>query len=497
MKYFPVCLLLLFSCMACGRRNGSPDVRSLEKRYSANPADSLKLEALHYLLREMPGQWSDQPAIIDASSGKPTHYPIDSFHNVESLLSFLQDRQLEAGGIPEKDAAFIRPEFLESEIDAAVAEWKRYPWNQDIPKEVFLDYLLPYKVHQDFPDNWRASLRQKADSLVKAWEEKNRKSPGDKFLTSSKEFYYDLIVNTASRWFRYGPDRIRITEDPSYKELLLTGEGGCKKGSFFNAYALRSTGIPATVDIVPFWGSKNGSHAGDVYWNNEERKMTPGPGRRFDRAAKVFRLTFRNHGSWSRQIKPHVQEKDFLLDFLRNDQWVDVTKEHNPVGDVTLPIGNTSAGIAYICVFDYGEWVPVYWAPVRNGQVTFPDMGRDIVYRLATFTDALQFSGGIFVLDSAGRTVQPRPDPQAIQTMVLGKLNTGSEQWVRKQGKYTLLALGEDNNWHEVAEKSCSRDSVIEFRNVPSGGLYRLVETGGPRRLERIFAYRNNTQVWY
>lgn len=498
MKRYPSYLMLLSLMTACAPREHAVDFKLLEKQYAQHPADSLKLQALQYLEKEMPCQLSEMPIVKDISTGRLTSIRIDSFTSAKSLLSFLKKEQLKTGQIVKKDADFIQTTYLGNTIDASIALWNRFPWNKDIPKEIFFDYLLPYKIHQDYPDNWRLPLKQKADSLIKVWEEKNRQKPGDRFLTSSKEFYYDLIVNTASGWFKYGEDEIRITEDPSYRELVLVGEGGCKKGSFFNAYVLRSAGIPATVDIVPFWGSKNGSHAGDVYWNNEERKMMPGPGRQFHRAAKVFRLTFRNHGSWSQQIKPYVNESDFLLDFLRNDQWLDVTQEHNPTSDITMPVvTNAIPGTAYICVYDYGEWVPLFWAPVSNNAATFRQMGRDIVYRIATFEGELKFNGDIFLLDSAGQVKSPYPDPLKKQTMTLQKLNSGSEQWVSKNQSYTLLLLEKDNTWHKVAEQTCTKDSTIEFREVPSQGLYRLVKTDGPQQLERFFAYKNRQQIWY
>jgi hypothetical protein len=492
--------LFLLPLFACVSPDNAVDFDKLEKQYSQPSTDSLKLEAAQYLRREMQGQTSDMPIFIDAT-GRIVTISLDSFSSLDNLLAHLEMLNLEPGSLAKNDKDILRTSFIENEINTSASHQNKYPWNKDIPKEVFLDYLLPYKIHNEYPDNWRHLLKQKVDSLISLWELKFRKSPSNPSLFSSEEFYYDLIVNTASQWFKYGPDVIRITEDPSYKELNLLRRGGCKKEAFFNAYVLRSAGLPATVDVIPHWGSKNGTHAGDVYWNNAEKKMTPGPGRRFERPAKVFRLTFRNHSSWARQIKPFVSDNDFLLNFLRNDNWLDVTNEHTITSDITLPIKAANdrpvPTTAYICVFDYGAWEPLYWGPVNNDLVVFKNMGRNVIYRMATFKHGLDFCGEIFLLDSDGQIKYFCPNQQKTQTMKLQKLNSGKEAWVAKNVAYTLYLLGKDQKWHKVAEDICRKDAMIEFRDIPSGGLYRLVKSDSPQQKERIFAFEDNQQVWY
>lgn len=274
--YTYIILLFLFTCTSSG---DGIDFNKLEKRYRKNPADSIKLEAVHYFRREMPQQTSDMPIFRDVGTGRITTITLNSFNNTDSFFAFIKRRNVEPSSLIKNDINFIQTSFIHKEITTATSLWNKYPWNKHTPKEIFLNYLLPYKIHHEYPDSWRYHLKLKADSLISFWEEKIKESPSSSFLASSEEFYYDLIINTASQWFKYGEDAIRITEDPTYKELNLLREGGCKKEAFFNAYVLRSAGIPATVDIIPHWGSKNGTHAGDVYWNYKEKKMTPGPGR--------------------------------------------------------------------------------------------------------------------------------------------------------------------------------------------------------------------------
>jgi len=497
-KYYTF-LLVLFAIISCTTSvPGKYD--ALLKKYQSDPADSIRRDALHFLVNEISDQTSEQPFLWKINGIDTFEIIIDSLTKLPNSLAAISRLNLVSGTQWVNDRDIIDTYRLEQEMISAVSLWNKYPWSKGVPKDIFLEYLLPYKVHAEYPDNWREHLTKATDTFINRWQAEYRNHPDDSKFTNSNEFYFDLIVNTASRWFGYGPDALKIAGSPSFSELLLSPVGGCKKGSFFCAYVLRSAGIPATVDIVPYWGSQNGTHASEVYWNSQERRMTPGPGRKFHPAAKVFRLTFNNQFSWTKGIKPFVNENDFLLNDLRNDYWKDVTGEHNVTSDIHVPVfvPLQAPAFAYICVYNFNNWVPLFWGRVDKGDAIFKNMGRNILYRIAVPTfSGFDYAGEIFLLDSSGKVQVFNPDLQRKQTMTLSKLNTGNEMWVKKNTAYTLYLLSAQNEWDKVSVQVCTRDSSIVFDNVPVGGLYRLVKTRGPGELERIFAYTNGQQVWY
>lgn len=180
---------------------------------------------------------------------------------------------------------------------------------------------------------------------------------------------------------------------------------------------------------------------------------------------------------------------------------MDVTHEHTPTSDITLHVKSFKDGIipitAYICVLDYGRWMPLYWGSVKNNLVVFKNMGHNVIYRIATFNNELNFSGEVFLLDSTGKIKYLYPNWQRKQTMKLQKINSGSEAWVTKNTSYTLYLLEKGCKWLRIAQKICTKNSIIKFRDVPSGGLYRLVKSNGSEQLERAFTYKDNKQIWY
>ena len=41
---------------------------------------------------------------------------------------------------------------------------------------------------------------------------------------------------------------------------------------------------------------------------------------------------------------------------------------------------NPIPGYAYLSVYNYQDWIPVQWGKIKDQQVTFDKMGKDIVY---------------------------------------------------------------------------------------------------------------------
>ena len=73
--------------------------------------------------------------------------------------------------------------------------------------------------------------------------------------------------------------------------------------------------------------------------------------------------------------------------FFRAPDWIDVTDEYCPTTDVVIEIPREykEKRIAYICVFDNNNWLPIYYGKIDNGKVVFPKMGRNLMYITAFY----------------------------------------------------------------------------------------------------------------
>ena len=314
---------------------------------------------------------------------------------------------------------------------------------------------------------------------------------------SANEIYYYFLENDLDHWFVYEPNPVGLSRYPDLHELLALKYGDCVGGSYLEVMVLRSLGIPSTIDYVPLWGRKNGTHCSDVFWDNELQRFRIASGRAFEFPTKVFRYTFKRQGIWTDSILPVIQKTNiFLLDFLKHDHWLDVTHEHTSTATIDYEY-DFSSDYAYICVFNYGQWIPIYWSKVMNERVRFENMGTEMLYRTAVpQKNSYEIISPVFHVDKKGNKTFFKPDYDKKINLNLSKLNTGSKSWVEKEKEYCLYYFDEKSDCIVFETQKCERDSLIIFEGVPSNTLYRLRDVEQNRRLERIFTYENEEQIF-
>jgi hypothetical protein len=453
----PIILFLHIGCIifiSCNQSKSGLDSVAFLNRY-ISPEDSIKKKAAIFLLENMKDQISE---------GKP-------------------------------ESAMINEKYLSTDIDMAFQLWNKFPWADSVPETVFLNYLLPYKIYGEEPSDWRTFFSEKyADSIktyIHEFEIYNR-------YWSANEIYYRICVDEVETWYKYDPNPVRDSRYPGLKELLEKDGYDCLGWAYLTVMIMRSIGIPSAVDYVPRWGGKNGTHFAEVFWQDSLQSFITPFERELTNAAKVFRYTYEIQNMWKDSIVPFVKDDIFILDYLKNNHLLDVTHEHKTTFDIDYKLDKI-INFAYICVFNYGEWKPIYWGKMeKDGKVCFTNMGTDILYRIAIpENENYKIVSPIFQLDRKGKKQFFEPNLSHTVQLQLSKLNTGARSWVEKGKKYALFYTDKESNWLHYETKTCYTDSLIFFDNIPSGTLYRLLESGGENRLERPFTYENGIQVFW
>ena len=180
---------------------------------------------------------------------------------------------------------------------------------------------------------------------------------------------------------------------PPRATSLLSGKtGNCRDEANYTVYLCRSLGIPAAVDFTPHWGNRSNSHAWSVVIL-PDGKATPfymgcAPADTVHyyhgyKKPKIFRYRFQLNEQYANDLM-HEEEVPSLFNAPK---FTDVTDEYYETTDVTrdVPAKYVDKRIAYICVFDNRNWVPVFYGNIRDGKVTFTSMGRNIVYMAAFY----------------------------------------------------------------------------------------------------------------
>ena len=405
------------------------------------------------------------------------------------------------------DNQFIDEAYLTQRIRHALSSAGKYPWNQSIPDSIFLNYLLPYKVMDEYPGNWWAYLEPHYLDTMALWS-----SPGyDRFDATDSRWvqrYTTFLMGDLPEWWHYDPMAQTYTKYPSLNEILLLWYGGCYVEAMINTLIQRTLGTPATIDEVPYWGSQNGSHASDVFWNAQEEKMRdelhkelylPEAGRR---PTKVIRYTYRSTGAFTNQIAPFLNGEELQIPQMKGNHWFDVTGEYSPVVDVHFSVRDklpAGLDLGYIYVMNYGDWVPAHYGVRHGDSLRFDTMGTDLIYRIGYYTAGEHhFITRPFLLDPRGEFHYSMPTTDHSITIHVRKINMGKESDVVSGETYTLQYLDSEGNWHDHGTKQCQEDGDLVFEGVPGGAFYILRSPSDQRNLARIFLMNaEGEQVWY
>lgn len=484
-----ISIFLLFLFFSCKGKTDAFSSDELLAHYEKenNPE---KIEALLFILESIKKQNTEIPVFVDRDSHKITPVDFDKFTDKKQIMEYVQRNYLEVAFAVVSDTVILKNKDIIKTIDSSYDAWKHQ--KNEIPKHIYMEYLLPYKIFFEKYADWReiyskeiSKLNIESDSID--WDENG--------------IYYKIVDELIAPNYSYTSTPFKLSKLSGYDELNVIREYDCYGGSYLGVYALRAAGIPATVDIVPLWGSRNSGHASEVFWDSKNSCFSAAKGRELgDRfPAKVFRLSYKCHDLWDDSIKHITDGYDFLISELKNNYWLDVTGEHTPVSDVACKFEdgkNSGYPFYYICVYNYGEWLPIYFGINTGGETCFKNMGRNVLYRIAIPSKTgYELISDILYLDNNGSINSFTPG-LIENTVTVQKINHGDESWVKSGKRYSLYYWDYGREWVKCGENICKRDSIMSFDNVPFGTCYKLIDHNSARRLERIFTYENREQVW-
>lgn len=466
--------------------------------------DSLKLQAAFYLIANMEGHCYATYALYD-TAGTQVEYNALDYPDYKTLKAAWDTLEALHGELDfekkEKiyDLNNITADFLINQIDYAFSAWREKPWAKDLSFEHFCEYVLPYRGSNEPLEQWRETFWEKYKDI-----ENNMTDPTDPIEAAS------LINNDIKSWFSFDPRYYYHPMDQGLSEMLEKRMGRCEDMTNLTIYAMRASGLAVTSDYTPYWANAGNNHA----WNailTPDGKVTPfmgaesNPGkyRLANKLAKVYRKMF------SKQMDNLVfQEKkqEEIPRWLAGKSYIDVTADYVDVCDVTLKFKREvpdSADIAYLCVFNSGEWKAIHWGRITNNIAVFTDMGRDIAYLPALYiNEEIEPFDAPFVLraDCSIQKLQPEEE-KTISTQLIS--TTRRKQELSTDGiTRTYLTPGQEyelfywlDGWQSLG-KSFADDRPLVFDEVPVGCLYWLVAVDSDKE-ERIFTIEDSRQVWW
>jgi hypothetical protein len=416
--------LLVFSfyllALSCGQRQGNlekalrlagnnrPELEKVLRHYSLNAADSLKLAAAQFLIKNMPGHFSSDTSYIRKL--KPVY---DGFEKISSESDWYRSSlwaervdslerawwelflPVSSNSVTVNDIESIRSEWLIDHIDLAFKAWYENFYTKNLSFQSFCEYILPYRFGN------RVELDDAQMVFYQRYHHYFDGSYGT-FMNATDSVLYQMkdLINNMTHG-RYA------TTIYNYRDLEQIRFIRCEDRCWYNALSLSSTGMAVAIDCVPAWGNRNNNHSWNAliideevfpfepFWDNDRWKYKV----IYNNSAidtiwgklqipKVFRKAFSmNPESPFTQTKnPEKNVPPFFRDvFLK-----DVSNQYFNTVNISVPIPDSirkTPEYAYLCVYNYRNWVPVHWGKIKDRVMQFEDMGKEIVYMAAFYLD--------------------------------------------------------------------------------------------------------------
>jgi len=474
--------------------------------YYASPKDSLKLQAAYYLIGNLEGHSYIISSLYDTNKNK-IDFDILDYPNYEALLAGYDSLQKRYGKLDFAreveyfDVDTITAEYLINQIDLAFQAWREKPWAKRLSFPDFCDYALPYRGSNEPLSNWREFFLERYRDLPGSM-----KNPSDPVEAAG------IINMEIAQWFKFDPRFYFHPTDQGLSDFLRNKLGRCEDMTNITIYAMRSCGIAVTSDFTPYWAKSGNNHAWNAILLPDGKivpfmgaEANPGSYRLSGETAKVYRKMFRHNKD---NLAYYVPDGYKMPPYIDSRDILDVTRDYTEVCeanlDLTEPIPDSSAGLAYLCVFNSGEWKALAWTEISGKKASFKDMGTNIAYLPAYYIAGKIIPGGDpFILNQDGSLRFIRRDSSNTVNLQLNSV-TKRVQVVSTDGAVTTnLQTGEtyelfywQNGWQSLG-KQLAGDQPLSFKKVPAGCLYWLVRDGSDREEERIFTVEEGKVVWW
>lgn len=466
--------------------------------------DTIKLQAAYYLIANMEGHCYATYSLQDSTGHKIAFNAMD-YPDFATLQKSADSLEAIYGEIDfEKDSLYydlnlITPEFLINQIDYAFEAWRTKPWAKGLTFDQFCGYVLPYRGSNEPLQPWREYFWEKYASIDSALSD-----PTNPIQAAA------VINDDIRAWFKFDPRYYYHPTDQGLSEMMAAKMGRCEDMTNLSIYAMRAVGLAVTSDYTPFWANAGNNHVWNAILTSDGKvipfmgaESNPGDYHLANKLAKVYRKTF---GKQKDNLIFQKRKQEKVPGWLAGKSYIDITSDYVKVCDIDIKFARPvpdSVDIAYICVFNSGEWQAIDWGKVESDSVTFKGMGTGIAYLPALYlNEEIVPYGQPFILYDDCTLISLAPqknqssqvDFSETTQRTLAISTDGVHNSALVSGKEYELFYWNDA-WQSVG-KMTAEQNRLAFADVPSGCLYWLVETGSNKE-ERIFTLENGSQVWW
>ncbi|TCC96559.1 discoidin domain-containing protein [Pedobacter hiemivivus] len=415
LKQFLYFTLICLVSLSCSNKRDMPIEQALKLAGNNRPQlervldhyhktkDSLKYMAACFLIENMPSHQYEEvhPKLFNImDSLNRSQLETDSVYKIfDSIRSATPPPKRRIFS----DIRTLSYDFLINHIDESFNAWYNAPWRDKITFEIFCEHILPYSESNEKRELWISYYRNKYGHYLDDYANKTKNASIERFCEIVND---SLIHNSKIVLYQNGLQ--------NYPPTLVDNirSGSCEEYKSRTIYLMRSLGLPVGTDFSPQWINFNSSHTWNILIGDKGKKY---PFLGFDEkikdwhiestfnCSKIFRKTY----SIQKESVASLNPGEPLPSFLKSPHLKDVSEEYFSVCDVDIDLDNRPKSypkIAYLCVFNNREWIPVHWGLIERNKVKFLKMGKGLVYLPAYYINNKMVPASVpFILDTLGK----------------------------------------------------------------------------------------------
>lgn len=419
---FPILFVALIGCephlpsniTSIVRRSGNKAELNRAIEYFKSDKDTLKLQALYFLIRNM----SYHGSIIPVSQGNIL-FPFDCLDTLQrfrnnSIAQTLDSNynNLLVSGLPEfdysADVEVVTADYLIDNIENAFAVWRKAPWARQVSFADFCEYILPYRCDQ-YPLTYNRS------QLLKMFR------PVIDQLPDSADIYTVVarVNNYLIKFWKYNEAVEKYYSNVDLAGLIRSRTGTCSHEEVLKTQIYRALGIPCAIDFYTAHGLNtilmpDGKRWSLTSFNNPLPGVIPLP----NYVPKVFR---KNFAAQSGSLALIEKNKALVPPFFQSPCMSDVTADYPPfIDSLKVAIDPDIAGnckYLFLCYADMEHdpavWVATDWCKYTGGKsATFKLIRQGYAFIVCTYSATAGYVpvSDAFTLNCCGQLVYRKPD---------------------------------------------------------------------------------------
>lgn len=387
-----------------------------------------------------------------------------------------------------KDIETITGDYLIQNLEKAFVAWRTSAIKTTSFTD-FCEYILPYRVSIEPLQDWRTVYAEKFKWITEQIASKGFKTT----LYYVKDDYDIWFTNT------WGEARKEPLPRLGGLHLLFRKQGPCPDIADLGVFIMRSQGIPAAVNVIPFWATSTGGHFMNTFFDDKMTSYNCDYGSKDfgenlkREPAKVLRLTYSKQ---SETLASFENTANIPKGILQQQNYIDVTKDYWETTNVSCSLfpSTTASTIVYATTFNGLSWKPFWWGKVDKQQTSFSSICKGTVLIPQYYNNGKLIPAGAPVIVGDKEPKVLLSDLTQTKDVVIAE----ADKYLRFKMGVTYKLFYWNNGWKLVDSREVSSPvTSMLFTKVPKNALL-LFLASDTKGLERPFVMDDyGERTWY